>query len=86
MYNSQEFQNFAKKFRTDVPITDIYEDFAKMNPKKEYKTIGSMKNTSPKDSGVKDYYTRDEALQFTRQDFDKNPALYKAVQASMSKW
>ena len=86
VYNSQEFQNFAKKFRTDVPITDIYEDFAKMNPKKEYKTIGSMKNTSPKDSGVKDYYTRDEALRFTRQDFDKNPALYKAVQASMLKW
>jgi hypothetical protein len=48
--------------------------------------MGSMKNTTVKDTGVKDFYTRDEALQFTKQDFDKNPALFKAVEQSMYKW
>ena len=48
--------------------------------------MGSMKNNTLKDSGVKDFYTRDEALKFTKKDFDKNPALYKAVEQSMLKW
>ena len=57
-----------------------------MQPKKEVRTAGSMKNATQTDSGVKDFYTRDEALQFTKKDFDKNPALFKAVEKSMLKW
>ena len=86
LYNSQEFKDFAGKFNSNTPIKDIYDIYAKTQPKKEFKTMGSMKNNASADSGVKEFYTRDEALQFTRKDFDKNPALFKAVQASMLKW
>ena len=48
--------------------------------------MGSLKNTTQKDSGVKDFYTRDEALKFTKEDFDKNPELFKAVEKSMLRW
>ncbi len=86
VYNSKEFKDFAGKFSSSTPITEVYEIYNKMQPKKEVKTMGSMKNTTVKDTGVKDFYTRDEALQFTKKDFDKNPALFKAVEQSMSKW
>ena len=48
--------------------------------------MGSMKNSTGEEGTVKDFYTRDEALQFTKKDLDKNPALYKAIEASMLKW
>lgn len=86
VYNSKEFKDFAGKFSSSTPITEVYEIYNKMQPKKEVKTMGSMKNTTVKDTGVKDFYTRDEALQFTKKDFDKNPALFKAVEQSMRKW
>lgn len=86
VYNSQEFKDFASKFNATTSIADIYDMYNKMQPKKEYKTIGSMKNSDSTDNGVKDFYTRDEALKFTKNDFDKNPKLYEAVQKSMLKW
>ena len=84
--NSEDFKEFAKDFKSDVPITKIYEKYAKLQPKPEVEVIGSMKNATSTDSGVKDFYTRDEAMKFTKKDFDKNPALYKAVEQSMLKW
>lgn len=84
--NSNEFKEFAKDFKSDVPITRIYEKYAKLQPKPEVEVIGSMKNATSNDSGVKDFYSRDEALKFTKKDFDKNPALYKAIEQSMLKW
>ena len=86
VYNSKEFKDFAGKFNSNTPIADIYDIYNKTLPKKEFKTMGSMKNSTSEDGTVKDFYTRDEALQFTKKDFDKNPALYKAVEASMLKW
>jgi hypothetical protein len=86
VYNSAEFTEFASKFNSTTPIEDIYDIYAKNQPKKEHKTMGSMKNSTSDDGTVKDFYTRDEALKFTKADFDKNPALYKAVEASMLKW
>lgn len=86
VYNSQEFKDFQSKFNPNTPIADIYDIYRKTQPQKEFKTMGSMKNSTSDDGTVKDFYTRDEALQFTKKDFDKNPALYKAVEASMLKW
>jgi hypothetical protein len=86
VYNSKEFQDFSKQFNSNTPIADIYNIYTKMQPKKEIKPMGSMKNKTSEDGTVKDFYTRDEALQFTKADFDKNPALYKAVQESMLRW
>lgn len=86
IYNSKEFKEFAGKFNSKTPIKDIYDIYAKTIPKKEIKTMGSMKSSTVADKGVKDYYTPEEARQFTKSDFDKNPALFKAVCDSMTKW
>ena len=86
VYNSKEFKDFAGKFNANIPITDVYDIYKQTQPKKEIKTMGSMKNTSSTDNGVKDFYTVEEARRFTKADFDKNPALFKAVQNSMTKW
>lgn len=86
VYNSKEFKDFASKFGTNTTITEIYEIYNKMQPKKEVRTMGSLKNNSTNDAGVKDFYTRDEALKFTKKDFDNNPELFKAVEKSMLKW
>lgn len=86
VYNSQEFKDFAGKFNPSTPIKDIYNIFAKTQPKKEVRTMGSMTNTEVADNGVKDFYTYEEAIKFSKADFDKNPLLYKRVQESMQKW
>ena len=86
VYNSREFKEFAGKFSASTPIREIYDIYAKTQPKKEFKPMGSMKNNTSDNGAVKDFYTYDEAKQFTKKDFDKNPALFKAVQESMTKW
>ena len=85
VYNSDDFKNFASNFKDNIPITDVYDIYRKTT-KKEFKTMGSMKNNISADSTVKEFYTRDEALRFTKKDFDNNPALFAAVERSMSKW
>lgn len=87
VYNSQAFKDFQSKFNPNTPIADVYDIYQKTLPKtKEFKPMGSMKNSTSADGTVKDFYTRDEALQFTKKDLDNNPALYKAIEASMLKW
>lgn len=86
VYNSREFQEFASKFNSNTPIADIYSIYTKTQPKKEIKPMGSMTNKTSEDGTIKDFYTRDEALKFTKADFDKSPELFKAVQDSMLKW
>lgn len=86
VFGSNEFKEFASQFNSNTPITKIYELYSKTQPKKEVKTMGSMKNTTQADTGVKEFYTRDEALKFTRKDYDNNPELFKAVERSMLKW
>ena len=86
VYKSKEFTEFRSKFNANTPIKDIYDIYNKTLPKKEFKNPGSMKSATVEDNGVKDYYSFEEAQKFTTKDFDKNPALYKAVVASMTKW
>lgn len=86
VYNSKDFQEFAGKFNPKTPVSEIFDLYNKTKPKKDIKPMGSMKNSVSKDSEVKDFYTVDEARKFTKSDFDKNPALFKAVQNSMLKW
>ena len=84
--DTNDFKEFSKKLNPALSMKDKYEMYLKFKPTPKVETIGSMKNTKEKDSGVKDFYTRDEALKFTKSDFDKNPELYKAVEKSMLKW
>ena len=86
VYSSKEFADFASKFNPNTPIRDIYDIYEKTQTKKTIRTMGSMKNSESSDSGVKDYYTPEEARRFTKKDFDKNPALFAAVEKSMLKW
>ncbi len=86
VYSSKEFKDFASKFNPRTPIRDIYDIYAKTQPKKDIKPMGSMKNSDSADSGVKDFYTPEEARRFSKKDYDKNPALYAAVEKSMLKW
>ena len=86
VYNSAEFQEFKKMFTRDTPIAKVYETYAKTQPKKEIRTMGSMQTTDSKDNGIKDYYSPEEARKFTKKDFDDNPALFDAVVKSMPKW
>jgi hypothetical protein len=86
VYNSKEFSDFASKFNPDVPVSEIYGYYAQKQPKKDIKPMGSMKNTASSDNGVKDFYTVEEARRFTKKDYDKNPALFAAVEKSMQKW
>ena len=86
VYNSKAFQDFKGKFNPNTPIEDVYDIYKKTLPKKDIHTMGSMRNSNSGDAGVKDFYSRDEALKFTKKDFDSDPALYAAVQKSMLKW
>ena len=86
VYNSAEFNDFASKFISNTPITEIYEIYSKQQPKKQIHTMGSMKNNTTDKGTVKDFYTKEEAQKFTKADFDNNPALFKAVCDSMTKW
>ena len=83
--DSKEYKEFTNKLNPNMSEIEKYDMYIKFQPKKA-EVMGSMSNKSSGDSGVKDFYTRDEALKFTKEDFDKNPALFKAVENSMLKW
>lgn len=81
VYNSKEFKDFAKQFNSNTPITDIFNIYNKMKPKKEVKTMGSMKSSqAPK---VKDYYSPEEISRLTEDDLDDEET-WKAVRKSMT--
>lgn len=86
VYNSKDFKEFQNMFNPNTPIADVYNLYSKTRNKKDIKPMGSMKNTTSDDNGVKDFYSFEEAQKFTVDDFNKNPALYSAVKASMPKW
>ena len=80
-----DFIEFAKDLNPSLSAKQKYEKYLKYKPKKEVEVIGSMKNAT-EEPGVKDFYSYEEAMKFTKAEFDKNPDLFKAVERSMSKW
>jgi hypothetical protein len=83
---SADFKEFASKFSSKTPIEDIVDIYNKTKPKKEIKPMGSIKSNTLTDSGVKEYYSPDEAKRFTQKEIDENPALVAAIERSMAKW
>lgn len=81
VYNNPEFKEFASQFNSNTPITQIYEIYNKMQPRKEVRTAGSMKNNEV--GKVKDYYTPEEIERLTEEDLD-DPAVWEAVRRSMT--
>ena len=86
VYDSEDFKTFANQFKSDIPITKVYEQYAKTQPTKEKKTTGSMKNSDSKDDGVKAFYTPEEAKKFSLAEIQSNPKLRSAIENSMTKW
>ena len=84
--DDSDFKEFANKLNPELSPKEQYELYLKFKPKPKVEPIGSMKGAMSKDNGVKDFYTYEESLQFTKADFDKNPELFKAVEKSMQKW
>lgn len=82
---SDEYKNFVKKLNPELSAKEKYELYEKTLPKEKVTPIGSMTNTSSSND-VKEFYTYEEASKFTKEDFDKNPELFKAVENSMRKW
>lgn len=82
----KDFKDFIDKLNPNLSIKDKYEMYSKFKPKPKIEQIGSMKGKVEKENGVKDFYTYEESLKFTREDFDKNPKLFEAVENSMTKW
>ena len=81
-----DFMEFAADLNPNMSMKDKYQKYLKYKPKKEVETMGSMKSATNEETGVKEFYSREEALKFTKSDFDKNPALFEAVENSMLKW
>ena len=81
VYNSSEFKEFASKFNANTSISDIYDIYSKTKPKKEFKTMGSMKQNQ--NTGVKDYYTPEEIERLTEEDLD-DPVVWETVRRSMT--
>lgn len=82
----REFIEFSSKLNPNLSMKEKYEMYEKLKPKKKIETMGSMKGNDSKDGGVKEFYSREEALKFTRADFERNPKLFEAVEKSMLKW
>ena len=81
VYNSQEFKDFAAKFSATTPIKDIYDIYHKTQPRKEHRTMGSMKQMP--ETGVKDYYSPEDIAKLTMADLD-DPKVWEAVRRSMT--
>ena len=86
VYNSKEFQDFAGKFNPNTPIADIFNIYKQTQPKKEFKTAGSMKSDTADNGGLKDYYSFEEAQKFSKKELDENPKLFEIIKQSMPKW
>ena len=87
LLGNKEFMDFAKKMSSDVPVNEIIKYYEKLTgalPTKP-KSTGSIKSKGGSGK-VKDFYTPEEAREFTRKQLDDNPALFKAIEKSMEKW
>lgn len=82
----KEFVDFAKFLNPNMSVKEKYETYLKYRPKPNIEPMGSMKSTVAKDDGVKDFYTYEESLQFSRKDLRANPKLKAAIEQSMLKW
>lgn len=81
VYGSKEFREFAAKFSESTPISEVYDFYQKMQPKKEFKTMGSMKNSQREE--VKDFYSQEEIERLTEDDL-KDPKIWANVRRSMT--
>lgn len=78
--SDKSFQDFRKKFNSNVPIKEVYELYQKNQPKPKFENPGSMKNTS---SSPKDFISEAEYDKMSRAEVRANMDL---IEKSMAKW
>ena len=83
VYNSAEFKAYANQFKDNVPITEVYKQFAKTSRTSTPEPIGSLKNGNHKEE--KTYYSPEDVDKLSPADYD-NPVIVKRVRESMLKW
>lgn len=76
-----EFREYESKLNPNLSMKEKYEMYQNSKPKKEVKTIGSMKGIP--EQKVKDYYTPEEISRLTEEDLD-DPRVWDAVRKSMT--
>lgn len=81
VYSSREFQNFAGNFNPNTPIEYIHELYAKTQPRKEHRTMGSMKNAAGKE--VRDFYSPEDIAKLSTDDL-LDDSVWNAVRKSMT--
>ena len=83
LVDSDDFKTFENKFSKDIPITDIYDMYSKVNGIKEDKpfSAGSLKDIKAKQTD--EFYTIDEFNALTSKDLD-NPKVYEKAMKSLS--
>ena len=79
--DSQEFKDYASKLNPNLSLKEKFEMYSNANPKKEFKKIGSVKNTVA--NKVKDHYTEEEISKLTLDELD-DPQVWEAVRKSMT--
>lgn len=77
--NDKSFIKFKKKFDKNTPVTDIYDYYQKLQPKKEVELPGSMKNNSVIQ---KDKFTQEEISRLTSEELD-DPVIWEKVKKSL---
>lgn len=79
---NKDFQAFAARYRSDVPITEIYTDFKKVNGEmpRAPKSTGSVKG-SGKTNDL--FFTKDQVAAMSRDEIRKN---FDVIERSRKKW
>lgn len=85
LLSDKKFIDFKNQFNSNVPMETIYSLYTNAQPKKEVELPGSMKSNKSQ-SGVKDFYTFEEAIALTDSDYQKHPELYEIINKSAQKW
>lgn len=81
LLKDEKFKSFRERYKSNVPLKDIYEDYMSKRTKPKFDNPGSMKNT--KETTKKTFYTDEEISKLTSADLD-DPEVWEAVRKSMT--
>ena len=91
--SDKQFNSFRSKLNSDVSILEAVDMFNRLkqteqeNKKEIPASPGSAKSKgTTADNVVKEFYTFEEAKQFSRDELNKRPKLFEAIKRSMPKW
>lgn len=78
----KEFKEFSNQFNSNTPFNKIYDLYKASQPKKETRTMGSMKGIDNKVES--EFYTEDELNKLTLEELS-DPKVWDKVRKSMTK-